>query len=124
DPTHPDLAGKLLGGYNFVDGNTDTADVHGHGTAVAGTAAAIGDNGLGVASPCWGCPILPVRIADASGGATYSNIASGITWAADHGARVANISFGPLDNSQTVIDAARYFQDQGGLVVIAEGNSG
>src|SRR5207253_405036 len=50
DATHPDLAPKLVAGWNFYDNNSDTTEVYPHGTAVAGTAAALGNNGLGVAS--------------------------------------------------------------------------
>ena len=48
DASHPDLAGKIVPGYNFFDGNSNTADVYGHGTKAAGTAAAITNNGAGV----------------------------------------------------------------------------
>ena len=57
----------MLPGWNFNDGNSDTHDILGHGTAVAGTAAAAGNNGLGVAGVNWNSRILPVRICDSTG---------------------------------------------------------
>ena len=67
DPAHPDLAGKLVPGVNPYDGNTDTTDVHGHGTAVAGAAAAIGNNSFGVAGVALQSSIMPIRVSDAYG---------------------------------------------------------
>jgi thermitase len=123
DGTHEDLAAKMVPGWNIYNNNADTSDVNGHGTAVAGTAAAASNNGLGVASVAWGCRIMPVRIADSSGYASVSDIASGLSWAADHGARVANISFNATGYS-TVSSGAKYFQNKGGVVAVAAGNDG
>src|SRR5438445_434046 len=111
----------MLPGWNVYDNNSDTSDVYGHGTSVAGVAAATSNNGAGVASVAWGCKLLPVRISDLNGYATYSTIASGLTYAADHGARVANVSFRASDSS-TVASAAQYFQSKGGVVAMAAGN--
>jgi subtilisin family serine protease len=121
DGTHPDLAPKMVAGWNVYNNNSDASDVYGHGTEVAGTAAAASNNGAGVASICWGCWIMPVRVSDSTGAATYSNIATGLSWAADHGARVANISYIVTD-SGTVTSAASYFQSRGGVVTAAAGN--
>ena len=121
DGAHPDLASKMVPGWNIYDNNSNTADVAGHGTMVAGTAAAAGNNGTGVAGVCWNCYIMPVRISDPAGGGTWSNIASGITWAADHGARVANVSY-IVAGSSTVSSAASYFQSRGGVVTVSAGN--
>jgi thermitase len=123
DGTHEDLAAKMVPGWNIYNNNADTSDVFGHGTAVAGTAAAATNNSIGVASVAWGCRIMPVRVSDISGYASISDIANGLTWAANHGARVANISFNATGYS-TVSSAARYFQDKGGVVAIAAGNEG
>jgi subtilisin family serine protease len=121
DPNHPDLAGKLVPGWNTYDENSNTADVYGHGTAVAGTAAALSNNAQGVSSVAWGCSIMPVRVSDTLGYAFTSTIASGLVWAADHGARVANISFAAT-NSSAVTNAAQYFQSRGGIVTVSAGN--
>jgi thermitase len=121
DATHPDLAPKMVPGWNFWDNNADTSDVFGHGTAVAGTAAAASNNGLGVASVAWGCQVMPIRISSTNGSASISAIANGLTWAADRGARVANISY-KVTGYAAVRSAAQYFQSRGGVVVIAAGN--
>jgi thermitase len=121
DTTHEDLISKIVPGWNTYNNNSDVTDVAGHGTAVAGTAAAATNNGKGVASVCWGCRLMPIRVSDASGNATYSAIASGLTWAADHGARVANISY-IVSDSSVVTSAAQYFQSKGGVVASSAGN--
>ncbi len=124
DASHPDLAARIVPGWNVYDNNSNTADVTGHGTAVAGTAAASMNNGAGVAGVAGAARIMPMRICDLSGNATGSNIARAITYAADHGARVANISFGGVPGNSTVQTAAQYMKSKGGLVVVAAGNNG
>ena len=121
DGTHPDLSGKLVAGWNTYNNNADSNDVYGHGTKVAGTAAAASNNGLGVAGVCWNCWIMPVRASAVDGSASYSALAAGITWAADHGARVANVSY-MVTNSSAVSAAANYMKSKGGVVTISAGN--
>ena len=122
DGTHEDLAPKMVPGWNVYNNNSNASDVYGHGTKVAGTAAALSNNTQGVASVAWNCKIMPIRISDTSGNATYSAMASGLNWAADHGARVANISY-IASTSSTVKSAAQYFQSKGGVVVSSVGNN-
>lgn len=124
DPQHPDLAGKLVAGYNFYDNNTNTADVYGHGTKVAGSAAASTNNALGVSGVAGGASIMPVRVTRTDGYGTWSAIASGLTWAADHGAKVANLSFYGCETSSSARSAAQYMKNKGGLVVTSAGNYG
>lgn len=124
DGKHPDLVSKLLPGWNFYDGNSNTADVTGHGTKVAGTAAAASNNSVGVASVAGGAMILPGRIASTSGTASYSTMAKGVTWAADNRARVVNISYSGARESLTVQNAAQYLKSKGGLLITSAGNSG
>lgn len=124
DGTHPDLVANLVPGYNMVDNNTNTADVQGHGTMVAGTAAAVGNNGIGAAGVAYAANIMPMRVADSAGYAYYSAISSALTWAADHGAKVANISFAGVHASSSIISAANYLKGKGGVTVAAAGNSG
>src|ERR1051325_9905826 len=99
DSNHEDLAANIVPGWNTYNNNSSTMDVSGHGTAVAGTAAAVSNNGVGVASVCWSCRIMPVRVSDMTGYVTYSSISAGFSWASDHGARVANISYIVSDSS-------------------------
>lgn len=121
DSTHPDLAGRFVAGWNFYDNNSNTADVYGHGTKVAGTAAATFNNGAGVAGIAGDAKIMPIRISSTTGSATLSAMAQALTWAADNGARVANISYLCADSS-SVLSAASYFKSKGGLVTTAAGN--
>ena len=123
DGTHPDLSARMVPGWNFYDNNSNTSDVHGHGTAVAGSAAATLNNGTGVAAVAGQAKIMPLRIADANAQAYWSTVAQGLTWAADHGARVANISFVGVAGSSSVQNAAQYMKNKGGLVVVAAGNN-
>ena len=120
---HPDLAGRILPGYDFLNNGTDTSDDFGHGTAVAGVVVAAGNNGLGVAGVAYGCSVLPVRVVDASGFASYSSIAQGISYAVDQGARVINISIAGNSPSSTLQDAINYAWSNNVLVVAAAGNN-
>lgn len=124
--THPDLKDRMVAGYNAVNGGTDVTDLCGHGTAAAGAAAATTNNGLGVAGIAGAARIMPIQISykDSTGCHAYaSTIAKGITWAADHGARVANVSFVGIANSSSVRSASNYMKNKGGLVFISAGNN-
>ncbi len=124
DGTHPDLVNKMVPGYNVYNNNTDTSDVYGHGTMVAGIIGAETNNGLGVSSIAWLNPIMPIRITDSSLTVYYSVVANGITWAADHGAKVINVSISGVAGSSTVTSAASYAMNKGAVVVAAAGNCG
>lgn len=119
-----DLGGKLLPGHDFANGDADPADDHGHGTSVAGVAAAVANNGVGAAGVCSGCRILPVKVLGADGSGSWAAIAAGIVWAADQGAEIVNASLGGQYGAQVLEDAVRYATDRGALVVLAAGNSG
>jgi len=122
DPTHPDLASKLIPGWSFLTGTTDTHDVLGHGTETAGTAAAIGNNAVGVAGVAWQNPIMPLVVLNSSDWATYSDIANAIMYAADHGVRIVNISIGGTSSSSTMQTAVDYAWNKGTVVFAAAGN--
>jgi thermitase len=126
DLTHPDLVRNLiLPGWNTYLNNTNCVDTYGHGTAVAGCAAATGNNGIGVAGMAWNVKILPIRITyqDGIGSAYITDIADGIAYGADRSAKVVNVSFGGYSYS-TIITAADYARSKGALVVFAAGNDG
>ena len=124
DASHPDLAANLVPGWNVASASPDTSDVNNHGTWVAGVVAALGNNALGVTSMAWRSRVMPIRVTNnADGTAWTSDIAAGLTWAADHGAKVANVSYG-VSGSPSVQNAAQYFRNKGGVVCVSAGNSG
>ncbi|WP_305046180.1 S8 family serine peptidase [Geoalkalibacter sp.] len=122
DPSHPDLASKLLPGYSWVSGSTDTSDVLGHGTSVAGAAAAIGNNGRGIAGVSWASPIMPLVVLNSSNSASYSNIASAIVYAVDRGVKVINVSIAGSSSSSTLQYAIDYAWNRGALVFCSAAN--
>jgi len=124
DAGQPDLAGALVPGYDTLATGTGTADENGHGTAVAGIIAARSDNRVGITSVCGTCSVMPVKVIGASGFGDAAHIATGIVWAADHGARVINLSVVLDGPQQSIADAVRYAHDRGVVVVAAAGNGG
>lgn len=122
DPYHPDLAGKLVAGYNSFDRSGRTADQFGHGTKMAGIAAARRNDGAGIAGVAWQSPIMPIRATDRAGRATSASIAKGIVWAVDHGARVINVSMEGVVRNAAIRAAAEYAFNHGALVVAPSGN--
>lgn len=119
---HEDLAGKVINGYDFAYNDADAYDNNGHGTHVSGTIGAVTNNAKGIAGISWGAKILAVKVLDSKGSGYDSWVASGITYAADHGAKVINLSLGGPDYSTTLADAVSYAQGKGCLVVAAAGN--
>ena len=125
DCAHPDLVGNCLPGRNVVDDTNDSSDVKGHGTGVAGTAAEMGNNALGAAGVAYAAQILPIRITnDPEGYAYFSHMAKAVTYAADNGAKVANLSYQNACGSSAVISAANYLRSKGGVVTASAGNAG
>lgn len=124
DPTHPDLTYKLIPGYNFLSENTDTRDVLGHGTAVAGVAAALANNLDGVTGIAWQNPIMPLVVLNSNNYATYYNIARAITYAVDRGIRVINISIGGSSYSSTLQNAVNYAWNKGAVIFASAMNNG
>jgi len=121
---HEDLAGKCVAGFDFVNNDPDPSDDHGHGTHVAGIAAANTNNGLGVAGMCWACKVQPVKVLNSGGSGTWEAVAAGNVWAADNGADVINMSLGGSGFSQVMKDAVDYAYGKGVLIFAAAGNSG
>ena len=124
DPSHPDLKGATIPGYDFVNSDPDASDDQGHGTAVAGVIAARSNNTEGQAGMCWRCTLMPVKVLDATGSGSMSAVANGIVWAADHGAKVINLSLGGPATIQTLTDAVYYASAKGAVLVGAAGNEG
>ena len=136
DLDHPDL--NLVGGWDMLDDDPDPSDeglpfdpaypYYGHGTHVAGIAAAITDNEVGIAGVAFATSIkiMPVRVFDATGVTTMDVIAKGLIYAAEHGADVINMSYGyipfPFGPSRTERSAIRYAYKKGTVLVAAAGN--
>jgi thermitase len=123
DTNHNDLIGRFVAGWNFYDNNSNLTDVSGHGTAVAGVALAVVNNGIETAGVLWEGKLMPLRISDTNGYGSSSAITSALTWAADRGAKIANISYG-VSQITSVGTAAGYFKNKGGLVFVSGGNQG
>ena len=142
ETAHPDLTNKIdrdaqgnVVGYDFIHGTAGAEDDNGHGTHCAGIAAAQTDSGIGIAGvAAWnGKPgttdtqnikIMPVKVMDSTGSGTEADIADGIIWAADHGAKVISLSMGGPQDSQTLESAIQYAWNKGCLICAAAGNSG
>ena len=124
DFSHPELAGKLTGGWDFVNNNSIAQDDNGHGSHVAGIAAAATNNALGVAGLSWGAQIMPVKVLDSEGSGTDETVSNGITYAVDNGAKVISLSLGGYDFSQTMQNATDYAFNHGVMVLAAAGNDG
>ena len=126
-------------GYDFVDTlnscylgedclnyDNDPMDFYGHGTRVAGIAAAVSNNSLGVSGVCWNCRIMPLRAGylneSGAGLLTLDGILYSIYYAVDNNASIISMSFGG-DNSSFLSDAINYAYDKGVVLVAASGNS-
>lgn len=124
DDRHPDF-GRVIRGKNFADNNDDTMDRYGHGTHVAGSIGAKGNNGQGVAGVVWNAPILAVKVLGDSGSGTTEGVAAGMKYAADQGAKVINMSLGSNTTQIDPVmhDALQYCLGKGAIVICAAGNN-
>jgi thermitase len=123
DLGHPDLAAKLVAGRNIINPAIPPNDDNGHGTHVAGIAAASSNNGLGVAGVSWGARLMPVKVLNSGGSGTFAHLAAGIQWAADNGAHIINLSVGSVNPSNLVENAIAYAHAADVVVVAAAGNT-
>jgi subtilisin family serine protease len=118
-----DYDGQVVTGWNVMRNSTDTSTFAGnHGTYVAGVVGLALGNGTGNAGFCPGCKVMPVQVGT-DAGATWSDLAAGITWAADHGARVENMSWAGTSPSSTLANAVAYARSRGIVLTAAAGNS-
>jgi len=121
---HEDLKNKTMPGYDFVNDDADPQDDNWHGTFVASLAAAETNNGIGIAGVAWNAMLMPVKVLDNKGEGNYLAIAAGIKYAADHGAKVINLSLGGDTDSFILKDACQYAFDKGCSLIAASGDKG
>lgn len=121
---HPDLAGRVLSGWDYVDDDANPNDVYGHGCGVSSVIAANIDDATGMAGIAPNAMILPLRVLNASGSGSYSDVAQAITDAANQGADVINLSLGGSASSTLLQDAVNYATSRGAIVIAAAGNDG
>lgn len=122
DLAHPDLQGHLAPGLNVINEQADPVDDVGHGTHVAGVVSALVNNGEGVAGMTWYNPVMPVKVLDETGAGNTYAVSQGIIWAADHGAKVINLSLGNYAEASFLHDAIKYAYDKDVVIVAASGN--
>lgn len=120
---HQDLAAKLVSSTNFTSSPTSD-DRYGHGTHVAGIAAAITNNHAGVAGVAVEAKLMNVKVLGDTGSGQYSWLAKGMIYAADNGAKVINMSLGGSNGSQTLKDAVSYAANKEVVIAVAAGNNG
>jgi subtilisin family serine protease len=121
----PDFATTAFAaGWDFVNADAHPNDDHGHGTHVAGTIAESTGNRAGGAGVAPGATLMPVKVLDDKGNGSDWAISQGLRWAADHGARVANLSIGGAAPSTVLADAVAYATAKGVTIVASTGNDG
>jgi len=131
DLNHPDIKNKIFSsGRDFVNNDFDATDDNGHGTHVAGIAAAETNNRIGIAGVAWNCKILPVKVLDKIGEGYIDDVSDGIIWAVDKGANVINMSFGGIVNfgegtvPKTLQNSLKDAYEKDVILVAAAGNDG
>src|SRR5262249_25292624 len=135
--THPDLAGKVTAAQSWTTATSDPNDYYGHGTHVAGIAAATGNNGQGIAGVCQRCSVIDAKVCDDSGNCRYDFLANGILWSVGcdwrrsdgscfglQHANAINISLVGTVASQTLQAAVDQAWARGAVVTCAAGNNG
>lgn len=111
-------------GWNFVSDNNNPADDNGHGTHVAGTIGAVGNNGIGISGIAWSIKVMALKFMDSTGSGNLSDAVAAIDYARVNGAKIINASWGGGGFSSALQSAITRFQNAGGIFVAAAGNEG
>jgi thermitase len=119
---HLDLSANVVPGHDFVQGDSDPRDFNGHGTHVAGTIGARGNNGRGVGGVNWQVGLMPIRVLDGRGSGSNANVTAGFAYACTHGASIVNASLGGTAYSAALRGAIAACPKT--LFVVAAGNDG
>ncbi|NRA66292.1 MAG: S8 family serine peptidase [Pseudobacteriovorax sp.] len=125
DPTHPDLMANIVpnSGRDYTSNDiNDFIDRKGHGTHVAGTIGAVGNNQIGIAGVCWQAAIIPVKVLNDQGRGASEFIINGMSYVGQTNAKVINMSLGGGPPSQLEADTIAANVDNGIIYVIAAGN--
>ena len=129
DYNHPDIAANMWHnadgscGYNFIANNNNPMDDYGHGTHVAGTIAAIGNNSIGVIGVAPKAKIMAVKGLAIDGSGTIDVLAKCVTWAADNGANILSNSWGGAGQSKLLTDSFHYANSKGCICIASAGNN-
>ncbi len=146
DYTHPDLTSRMWSnsaeiagngidddnngyiddviGYDFAESDNDPQDIHGHGTHIAGIVGADAYNGTGFVGIDWNCKVMALKVVRDNMTSSYSDYADAIVYAADHGAKVINMSLTSYYYSTILEQAFAYANAKGVVIVVAMGNNG
>jgi len=122
DLDHPDLQSGIVGGYDFVNNDSNANDGNMHGTACASIAAGQTNNLIGVSGICWDCSLMPVKVLSDDGYGDFDDIINGVVWASDNGAQVISMSLGGGGYVSSFDNAIDYAHDNGTIVISASGN--
>lgn len=122
DLDHPDLHNNLVAGWDYGDNDSnpdDNSAAAGHGTACAGVAASIANNGIGACGAAPACSIMPLKVANSAGTMYFSSLTNAIYHAADNGAHVVSMSLGAYVSSDPQMDAAIQYAYNAGVILLA-----
>ncbi len=122
DPEHADLEPNLVPGYNFIDDDVNVVDDNGHGTKVAGVAAARINNAAGIAGVAGNASIMPLKVANSMGNIKRSDLVAAIVYAADNTVSVINVSAGFFGPSEAEKAAVEFAWEKGLCIVASAGN--
>lgn len=123
DSDHPDLKGRVAGGYCALSGCKSWKDENSHGTHVSGTIAGALD-GKGVAGVAPKASLYAVRVLDKNGGGSLISVIKGLIWCGKNNMQVANMSLGSSRGSFFMHWAVKYATKRGVVIIAAAGNSG